>query len=117
MIGTKGAGSASGARRPQEAPGAGGGRIAPKAGRMGKVAVPSRKRAVLEVYHDLADAGGGWPWRIRLRVVRRILLLHEQGDGPPIRYRYRSGAMKAARDLAGELGLDPWRDVEVTSEL
>ncbi len=72
--------------------------------REGRVAVPGRKPAVLEVF--LASAGPAAVWGVRLR-VRRLILVSRGG------YRHRSHAAKAARDLAGELGLDPWEDVEV----
>lgn len=69
------------------------------------------------VLRDRAGEGAGLhPWEVRLRVVRRVLGLHEHGGGPPVRYRRRSAAAKAARDLASELGLDPWADVEVARE-
>lgn len=82
--------------------------------RKGTDALPRAKRAVLELFRAEAEAR----WRIRLRVVRRELLVmlpHAPGDPRrgPATYAHLGHAWKAARDIAAELGLDPWEDVVI----
>lgn len=51
------------------------------------------------------DPAGGPDWKLWLRIGRRVF------QGP--RYMHQLHAAKAARDVAMEIGLDPWADVEV----